>query len=181
MINDLDLQYSPLLSKASIESIIGCLSDTATGKTLTLSRAAVEAAFPAKEEIPLYPFSWSLPPVDGIDITDNGDGSFTINGKSNDNVIGFVLASVQVEEGKEYEMSLSVSDGSDVWLYNDYVSVDPNGSAAFTAASDGTSPLLFETIMGVEYNNVIVRPSFKKLVTWDSLVATKPNWTITLV
>ena len=40
----LSLQYSPL-SKASIESIIGHLSGTATGKTLTLKKTAVNEAF----------------------------------------------------------------------------------------------------------------------------------------
>jgi hypothetical protein len=42
---DLSLGDSKALSKASIESIIGCLSDTATGKTLTLSKTAVENTF----------------------------------------------------------------------------------------------------------------------------------------
>lgn len=40
----LDMQYSPL-NKASIESVIGCLSTTATGKTLTLKKSAVNNAF----------------------------------------------------------------------------------------------------------------------------------------
>lgn len=42
---DLDLGYSSRLTKASIESIISHLSDSATGKTLTLSKTAVENAF----------------------------------------------------------------------------------------------------------------------------------------
>jgi hypothetical protein len=45
---NIDFQYSPL-SKASIENIIGCLSSTATGKTLTLKKTAKEAAFTADE------------------------------------------------------------------------------------------------------------------------------------
>jgi|GEM_PF-3535396 len=44
----LDMQYSPL-NKASIESIISCLSTTATGKTLTLKKSAKEAAFTDEE------------------------------------------------------------------------------------------------------------------------------------
>lgn len=41
---DIDFQYSTKLSADSIRSIIAHLSDTAQGKTLTLSRAAVENA-----------------------------------------------------------------------------------------------------------------------------------------
>lgn len=42
--NDLNLQWCPL-SKASISNITGCLSNTATGKTLTLKKTAVQKAF----------------------------------------------------------------------------------------------------------------------------------------
>jgi hypothetical protein len=41
---NLDIRYSPL-NKASIESIIAHLSTTATGKTLTLKKTAVNSAF----------------------------------------------------------------------------------------------------------------------------------------
>ena len=47
--NDVDLHWSPL-SRASIENIIGCLSDTAEGKTLTLSFTAAESAFPSSDD-----------------------------------------------------------------------------------------------------------------------------------
>lgn len=43
---DINFQSSTLLSRASIESIITHLSSGASGKTLTLSSAAVNAAFP---------------------------------------------------------------------------------------------------------------------------------------
>jgi hypothetical protein len=46
---NIDFKDSSRLSKASIENIIGCLSDTASGKKLTLSNTAVEAAFSADE------------------------------------------------------------------------------------------------------------------------------------
>lgn len=44
---DINFQWSTLLTRASIESIVNALSDDATGKTLTLSKAAVETAFNA--------------------------------------------------------------------------------------------------------------------------------------
>lgn len=46
---DLQLKESKKLSKTSIESIISCLSPDASGKTLTLSKVAVDAAFETSE------------------------------------------------------------------------------------------------------------------------------------
>ena len=43
--NGLNLQWSTKLSKASITSIINCLSTTTSGLTVTLSKTAVESAF----------------------------------------------------------------------------------------------------------------------------------------
>ena len=45
----LNLQWSTKLSKASIESVVNALSDTAAGKTVTFSKTAKEAAFTAEE------------------------------------------------------------------------------------------------------------------------------------
>ena len=42
---NIDFQYSPLLSRVSIENIVSCLSNTETGRTLTLSLTAVNNAF----------------------------------------------------------------------------------------------------------------------------------------
>ena len=41
----IDLHWSTLLSRESIESVIGALSDTTTGMAITFSQAAVDAAF----------------------------------------------------------------------------------------------------------------------------------------
>ena len=43
--NNIDFQWSTKLTKVSITSIINALSATASGKTLTLSEAAVISAF----------------------------------------------------------------------------------------------------------------------------------------
>ena len=43
------LRWSPLLSKASMESMINALLDTAEGQTITFSQTAIEAAFTAEE------------------------------------------------------------------------------------------------------------------------------------
>lgn len=47
--NGLTLQYSPKLSRASIESVIGVLSTSTSGLKVTLSKAAVNKAFETSE------------------------------------------------------------------------------------------------------------------------------------
>ena len=56
-----NFQSSPL-TRASIESIIGCLSDTASGKTLTLKKTAKEAAFTEEEwtELTANKTNWTI-------------------------------------------------------------------------------------------------------------------------
>jgi hypothetical protein len=44
--NDINFQWSTKLKAASIESIVNHLSDTVSGKTLTLSKTAADTAFP---------------------------------------------------------------------------------------------------------------------------------------
>lgn len=46
---NIDFQYSPKLSKESIENIMSCLSENSTGQTLTLSQEAVNNAFTQDE------------------------------------------------------------------------------------------------------------------------------------
>ena len=48
--NGLNLQWSTKLSKASIESIINCLSTNTSGLSITLSKTAVDNAFTNNEE-----------------------------------------------------------------------------------------------------------------------------------
>lgn len=70
---DMNFQWSTLLTRASIESIVNHLSDSAEGKTLTLSKAAVDEAFkvylgPTLEEDPNgydNPDNWVIGSVSG--------------------------------------------------------------------------------------------------------------------
>lgn len=48
--NSIDMHWSTLLTRSSIESVINHLSGTATGKTLTLSKTAEESAFDNADE-----------------------------------------------------------------------------------------------------------------------------------
>lgn len=47
--NGLDLSSPKALSKASIENVVGCLSGTTSGLSITLSKTAVDAAFTDEE------------------------------------------------------------------------------------------------------------------------------------
>lgn len=65
--NDISFSSSPMLDKESIQSIIAALSKTATGKTLTLSKTAVNNSFTENEWIALissksnqYNGSWTI-------------------------------------------------------------------------------------------------------------------------
>lgn len=81
--NALDLHWSTKLSKASIESVINALSDTVEGMpTVTFSKTAVENAFP-KVDCLAYAVYAESQTKDGLTITNNGDGSFTLNGTYN--------------------------------------------------------------------------------------------------
>ena len=57
--NDISFADSPLLSKASITNIIGCLADTVSGKTLTLSIIAVAEGFRTDEVDGLGSDEWA--------------------------------------------------------------------------------------------------------------------------
>lgn len=75
--SDIDFKHSSKLSKASIESIISCMSATVSGKTLTLKKAAVNKAFET-----------STGANDGSSSTEwnlliNGDGTTANPGRTN--------------------------------------------------------------------------------------------------
>lgn len=66
--NGFNVQWSKKLSKASIESIINCLSTTTSGLTVTLSKTAKEAAFTADEWAALIATrpNWNISLVSGV-------------------------------------------------------------------------------------------------------------------
>lgn len=78
---NINFQWSTLLTRASIESVVNHLSDTASGKTLTLSLTAIKTAFGAD------PHDW-----DGDGIKDGWIGSSEwidlISTKPNWNIVG---------------------------------------------------------------------------------------------
>ena len=189
--NDISFSDSPL-SKASIENIVEHLSDTTTGKTLTLNKAAVESAFPSEEVVELTPFDGVTHASEGIDLIDNGDGSITANGTS-ESYASFRFKEFSLEKGVEYIFSAEYSSNHSgtacpIFVYDKDgnmiggAPVSPNSPYTFTADSDGYyAEFTFEANAYGEYDNLTVCPKLTKKVTWDALIATKPNWTITLV
>ena len=83
--NGFDVKHCTKLSRASIESVINALTDdmehlnTIGDPTVTLSKTAVENAFPQQDCLTNATYSDGITDG-GLTITNNGDGSFTLNG-----------------------------------------------------------------------------------------------------
>ena len=187
--NDISFSDSPL-SKASIESIVEHLSDTATGKTLTLSQTAVESAFDS-EEIVLHPYDLDHDQLamQGYTVTDNGDGSVTVNGGNSEISTGYFrffydilpagvyeVSFSQTGEGYNFAMPCSIYDGDGGMV--DAFPVDSGSTHRITVGENGRLALDAD-LMGF-YTNKKMTPTLKRL-PWETLKATKPNWTITEV
>lgn len=183
---NIDLHWSTPLSKASIVNIIGCLSDTASGKTLTLSKTAVENAFDG-EEIVLHPYTidYAFLASQGYTVTDNGDGSVTVNGgaQNSGGYIEFFEGQLPADiyevsylhegDGVPFGLHVQVNDGADVAF------PVMSGESEMLTIGEGDTLLLAMDLQDA-YTNRKMKPTLKRL-TWESLVASKPNWAITLV
>lgn len=186
--NNIDFQYSTLLSKASIKNIIGCLSDTASGKTLTLSKAAVENAFSESEKTTI-PFGFDTS-YEGTNVTavDNGDGTVTVNGFVNDDTeFEYREAEVTFTAGS-YIISVPEIDCG----YVDFECYDLDGnkltaeySGDYTWALNTDKSFVVKACVYLQYGEytdyVIPYPAIQLANSFDALIATKPNWTINLV
>ncbi|MBE6662270.1 MAG: hypothetical protein E7606_03185 [Ruminococcaceae bacterium] len=185
---DLSLGQAPKLSRNSIENVICCLSDTATGKTLTLSKEAVEAAF-GSGNIQLSPsFDADFLANKGYTVTDNQDGSVTVSGGTETSV-GYISFSPGALPQGTYELShLETGEGAGVGL--DVTIYDANGDSVsnFALHSGNKTSITIEEGYTLsleigpygEYDNKIFKPTLNRL-GWESLQDSKPNWTISLV
>lgn len=199
--NDIDLQYSTLLTADSIRSVIGCLSDSVTNKTLTLSKTAAENAFPnsSEEEIvlPPFPFDYDVIYDLGYDVTDNSNGSFTIESNNApldpDEIPSATIAlanHLPLSAGKytvHFNITGTIPDtqsSEPLAVYvNDYGEPCPPNSSLTFEAKDGDTLTLSYWLYGAGYENVVASVSVVRNAddTWPSLVAVKPNWTISLI
>lgn len=186
--NNLDMQACTLLSKESIESVITHLSDTATGKTLSLSKAAVEKAFENnRTEIPIG--LTTTQEGANVTATDNGDGTITLNGTIDTDTFfevghptdtflaGAYTLSIPHNDYGTFYVTLYDLEGQYLAMYDEW----SNGEEiTFTASKDFTMTAQLYVMGSAEFNAVIItKPTIYQ--DWDSLAATKPNWTISLV
>lgn len=171
--NGFDVRSCTKLSKASIESIINALSDTATGKTLTLSKTAVGNAFKKEYSVTLSQnpdkdgyYKVTLPTLrtaDGLlrfsalmDVR-RYIGDTWINEWGEEEILWFDSPDETAEDVEYWSLSDTFYD------YNYYYFTIKRTDGA--AVSEEDVVLIDEGDLG----------------EWDTLIATKPNWNIALV
>lgn len=185
---NISIKDSHKLSKASIESVINALSDTAVGKSITLSKTAVENAFSESEKTTI-PFGfdggWGETSVTAVD---NGDGTVTVNGYVDGDTEFAYEEAVGTFSAGSY--TISVPEVNCGYVGFECYDLDGNKLAA-EYAGDNTWALNTDKSFVVkacvyltdgEYTDyVIAYPSIQLANSFDALIATKPNWTINLV
>jgi hypothetical protein len=187
--DSLNLQWSPKLSRESIASLVRCLSDDASGKTITLSKTAVEAF---DSEITAIPFGLTTA-QEGANVTgvDNGDGTATFNGTIGYDTVFVHGNATDVFSAGSY--AISFHDANQFDFYVSLFDLDGNHIITYTAWNDAHDGVVTFTTdkdfvmkaslyaMGpYTFNNeVITYPTIRP--DFETLKATKPNWTITLV
>ena len=187
--NNFNLKDSTKLSKQSIESVINALSEnrehleTIGTPVVTLSKTSVQNAFIIKDDVLSLPYSNYGMGLDGITVTDNGDGSLTVNGTTNTGG-GFYYLKQQGEfelPKGTYKVELDGDTTNSIIfaLECDDSSFQNNGIWAYTNGENARAFLVFQT--GVNYNNVTIRPKIL-CDEWESLTHIKNlYWTISLV
>jgi hypothetical protein len=187
--NGLNLQWSPKLSRDSIVSVVNALSPTTTGLTVTLSKTAVEAF---DSEITAIPFGLTTD-QDGANVTgvDNGDGTATFNGTIGYDTVFVHGNATDVFSAGSY--AISFHDANQFDFYVSLFDLDGNHIITYTAWNDAHDGVVTFTVdkdfvmkaslyaMGpYTFNNeVITYPTIRP--DFETLKATKPNWTISLV
>ena len=168
---------STLLSKKSIENIIGCLSIDTFDKTLTLNKTALESAFPAEGVNLLgspYVGGSEYESAGGWRFVDNGDGSITISkpdGSANSNGSYPVARDLPLPKGRYIIGDGQNGDGIN---YSILLSTGYYPDCAFTIEEDGITA---DIDISVDAPGTIT-PTLVLTDEWEILKATKPNWTI---
>ena len=186
--NDIGFKDSTKLSRESIESIVTHLSDTTTGKTLTLSKTAVDAF---DDDVAAIPFGLTSE-QEGVNVTavDNGNGTATFNGTIEYDTFFNYGEATDVFSAGSYAISFPNTnkydffvrlydlDGNQIAAYSYWNTADE--VATFTVDKGFVMRCQLYAIGSYTFNNEVVayptiRPDF------ETLKATKPNWTISLV
>lgn len=182
----INFKDSKNLNKESITSIINALLDTASGKTLSLSKTAVNNAFyKADVNLVTYPFTETTKTENGITFTDNGDGTITLNGTSTTNT-EFIIGDVTIPKCDFVTVRGNVGGIGEFGTYDDFmfyfVDWGYNGELGETSEQVDAQPTKtakYIIYSGKTFDNYILKPEII-VDEWDALVASKPNWTITL-
>ena len=196
--NEFDVHWSTKLSRNSIIGVVNALSPTTTGLTVTLSKTAVENAFdgtpvPVEEYVELSPscygdeYSFETSFSGNVaSVTVNGGRSYEDEGGSS----GAIYFINNVLPAGEYEISFSTAGDSESNFYlacgntttGEIEPLSPGGTIRVTI-NDGEVLHAGLDLAG-SHNNFTASVSIKRIeyvYDWESLAATKPNWTITLV
>lgn len=168
----IDIHWSPL-SYDSIVSIISHLSDTATGQTLTLSKVAVDKAFATgratyqfnDDDTELLKFLQATN-LNIYDVNFESDGESFVSLIANDP--NTMLYSIDVDA--------TITAYQNGWANEAYKTI--------TVADSSTIPVDFMSHlikMAKRASHVSTLENGSASPEWLAFVASKPNWTITLV
>ena len=186
--NGFDVHWSTKLTKASIESIISCLSADTNGLTVTLSKAAVDNAFDSKTAIPFgFIFSYNPDWVHAT-VVDNGDGTVTINGSLEYDTEFDYGDPIGPFSAGSYIISVPEVNGG----YIDFRCLDLDGNKLTTEYALGDKTWTLETdkdfvvkscfyLTEGEYTDRVIAFPTIKSNEYEALIATKPNWNINLL
>ena len=183
--NGFDVSSCSLLNRASITSIINALSDTATGKTVTLSEAAVENAFDSTEgeaaEISLS--------------EKQSDGFYTVTFGSSEDAWCILQFAVPMDvsfhggflaDSDIYEADISRTGVYRLNMLEDVTATAPSGETLalelYDLLSDGGALKIKRTDgKDLSLTNISAYKIGEYNYTWFELIATKPNWNIALM
>lgn len=184
--NDIDFQYSTLLSKASIKNIIGCLSDTASDetKTLTLSKTAVESAFGDTDE--QAEISISGKQSDGFYIVTFGSREDENSLLKFADPMNISFHGAFLADSDLYEVDILRSGVYRLNMNEEVTATAQNGEkmdlSLSSLLSDG-GPLKIKRTDGGDLSSGDVTAYLigELNYEWFDLIATKPNWDIILI
>lgn len=183
---NIDFKSCSVLSRASIKSIIEHLSDTASGKTLTLSKTAVENAFVDTDGEPAE-ISISVKQSDGfytVDFEDSAD-RYSLLEFAVPMDISFYGA-VLVDDVDLYTVDISRSGVYRLNMNEEVAATGPNGdsidfSFAHLLGDGGQLKIKRTDGRDLSSGDVTAYLIGELNYEWFDLIATKPNWDIILI
>ena len=198
---DINIRWSPLTAD-SIRSIIEHLSDTASGKTLTLSKKAVNNADFGGQAIRIdgtYAEVIRINPIINIDPEDIPEGGCIRYELVVDDNHYIETATWDNENYEDYHEDpnywiVGLLDDREGYTSPNHRYVDGNCEIWFERYRDNGIPAIFgiravivdangNEVTGENlYNGVVeVEGKVSDATSWEALAASKPNWTISLV